>query len=117
MPDRVVLVLCVNVPDVLDRSRAGKQAAAALEARFQAARQKRATLEEGVEAARFEIDAVREIEGERTRLREELLAKARRVCEEIRQEKGAALVVDRSVVLAWDPALDVTNEVLARLDR
>lgn len=117
MPDRGFVVLTVNVLDVLDRSRAGKQAAAALEARFQAAKQKRAALAEGSEAARFEIDAVREIEVERGRLREELLAKARVVCEGLRTERKASLVVDRGLALAFDPALDVTDEVIARLDR
>jgi Skp family chaperone for outer membrane proteins len=116
MPDRASAVLLVDLTAVLDRSRAGREAAAALEARFHAAREKRASLE-GAEAARFEIDSVRAIEAERARLRDELLARARVQCEHIRSQRGALVVIDRALTLAAaSEARDVTDELIAALD-
>jgi Skp family chaperone for outer membrane proteins len=116
MPDRAFRVLIVSVTDILDRSKAGQEAAKALEGRFVKAKEKRATMTDAVEAAKFEIDAIREIEGERNRLRDALLVKARVAAEAVRVEKGADIVVDKSLALAADTGLDVTDEVLRRLN-
>ncbi len=109
-------VLVVDVRTLLDESAEGKRAAAALEASFHEHKHKRDALDEGEDVRRFEAEAVATLEGERARLREALLARARAVIEEVRRERDAAVVVDRALTLAAADAVDVTAEVLARLD-
>ncbi len=109
--------MLVRVTDVLDRSRTGQQAAEELRARFVDARKRREGIKDPIEGAKFEIDVARDLEGERERRRGELLARARVHAEAIRKKRGAQLIVDAGSVLAATAGIDVTEELIAALDK
>jgi Skp family chaperone for outer membrane proteins len=109
-------LLVVDVARVLDQSRAGQAGALKLRKRADAAKATHQGMRDAVAAAAFEREAVVEIERERAALREALLATIQSVTEMVRLKRGATVVVDRGVVLAVDPAADVTAEVIALLD-
>ena len=109
--------MLVRVTDVLDRSKAGQRAAEELRARFVEARKRRDGIKDPVEGAKFEIDVARDLESERERRRVELLASARVHAEAIRKQRGAQAVVDAGVVLAAASGVDVTDELIAALDK
>ena len=117
MPHERPAVLLVRVTDVLDRSKAGKQAADELRARFIEARTKREAITDAVEGARFELDVARDLEGARARRRDQLLQQARAAAEKIRKKRGAHVVVDAGAVLASSTDLDITDEIIAAIDR
>lgn len=109
-------VLLVRVVDVLDRTREGRDGAAALEKQFTAARAAVTAMAAGPEQAAAEAKAVGEIESERARRRTALLERARAGAEQIRKQRGAQLVLDAGLALAFEGALDVTDELIAALD-
>jgi len=117
MPQERPAVLFVRVTDVLDRSKAGRQAADELRARFVEARQRREAITDAVEGARFELDVARDIEGERARRRDQILQTARDAAEQIRKKRGARMVLDAGALLASADELDVTDEIIALLDK
>ncbi len=117
MPQERPAVLLVRVTDVLDRSMAGRKAAEELRARFVEARARRAAITDTVEGARFELDVARDLEAERGRRRDEILQAARVAAEQIRKKRGARLVLDAGTALAAASELDVTDEVIAAVDR
>ena len=45
-----------------------------------------------------------------------LLSAADPVLQDLRREKGAALLIDAGAAVAFDPAIDVTDEAIARFD-
>jgi Skp family chaperone for outer membrane proteins len=123
----VMSVLVVDVSRILDDSRAGRAAAQQLQARYDNARAavdklaSRGSTSSGrarsVEAAgEFEANERAAIEAERVRLRSELLARARPIIEAIAKERGADVVVDAAAVITCAANVDVTDEVLRRLD-
>ena len=116
MPKSPVPVLTLRVVDLLDRSREGMAGAHLLQERLAAAHRQRLALPEAETRQRFEEDAARAIEGERVRLRERLLTRIRAIAEDLREERGASAVLDDGLCLARAPDVDVTEEVLARLD-
>ncbi len=120
-------VLVVDLNRVLDESREGRAAAQQLQQRFaalQAAVDKlgargassagRARSTEAASELQSREGAA--IEDERGRLRAALLGRARPIIEAIARERGAAVVVDATAVIACAAAVDVTDEVLRRLD-
>jgi Skp family chaperone for outer membrane proteins len=117
MPQAKASVLIVRVTDVLDRSKLGQKAAEELRARFVEARKRRESIKDAVEGTRFEIDFARELEGERERRRLELLAKARVHAEAVRKKRDAQVVVDAASVISAVDGIDVTDEVIALLDK
>ncbi|MDP2342408.1 MAG: OmpH family outer membrane protein [Deltaproteobacteria bacterium] len=119
-------VLVVDLSRVLDESAPGKRGAAALQARFDAARaqheklRSRGTTERGkreadAAATAFETEAVQELERERAKLRQEVLALARPLIAALMAERKAAIVVDAAACLAIAAAVDVTDDVVKRL--
>lgn len=122
----MTVVLVVDLARVLDESALGKRGAAALQARFDDARtqheklQSRASTEQGKRkaeeaAAAFEADAITGIEGERARLRAEVLSQARPIIASLMQSKKADLVIDAGACLAIGASVDITDDVLQRL--
>ena len=120
------VVLVVDLARVLDESAPGKQGAAALQARFDDAKAQhakllaRATTEQGKRAAAeaadaLEGDARRASEVERTRLREDVLARARPIVFALMQERAADVVIDAAACLVLATGIDVTDVVLQRL--
>lgn len=109
-------VLLVRIVDVLDRTREGQQGARALEQRFADARAAVGKLPPGPERASAEARAAAEIEEERARLRDGLLGRARAGAEALRKKRGALVVLDASLAVALDAAVDVTDELIAALD-
>jgi Skp family chaperone for outer membrane proteins len=120
-------LVVVDAARILDESAAGKAAAAVLQARFDEARARHERLRErgstpqgqkkADEAARaFEAAAVAEIEALRAQHRREVLAAAEPVIAAVAKARGASIVLERGAVLAvLDPAVDITDDVLARL--
>jgi Skp family chaperone for outer membrane proteins len=118
MPDMTESqVLVVDLARVLDESALGKQAAAALQAKFDDARGRYEKLlaKNKSMAAELEREAVLDIERERGRMREQLLAKVRPIVAALMGEKKARVVVDAAACLAVADGVDVTDEVLRRL--
>ncbi len=122
----VVGVLVVDLARVLDDSAPGKAGATALQAKFDELKaqheklRSRGTTEKGQKeaaaaAAAFEVDARKTIEGERAKLRDDVLAKVRPVIAAIMVEKNASVVVDAAAVLAVAAAVDITADVIARV--
>jgi Skp family chaperone for outer membrane proteins len=118
MPDMTEShVLVVDLARVLDESALGKQAAMALQAKFDDARARYEKLvaKNKNMAAELEREAVLDIERERGRMREELLAKVRPIVAALMSETKARVVVDAAACLAIADGVDVTDEVLRRL--
>ena len=124
----MTVVLVVDLARVLDESALGKRGAVALQARFDDARaqhdklQSRATTVEGQRkaeeaAAAFAADALTGIEGERARLRAELLSQVRPIVASLMQSKNADVVIDAGACLAIGAGVDITDDVLQRLPR
>lgn len=109
-------VLLVRIVDVLDRTREGQQGARALEQRFASAREAVGKLPPGPERVAAEARAAGEIEAERSRLRDTLLARARAGAEVLRKKRGAQVVLDASLAVAFEGGIDVTEELIAVLD-
>jgi Skp family chaperone for outer membrane proteins len=123
---RVSLVLVVDLKRVLDESRPGREGAGALQAKFDEMKaqheklRSRGTTERGkreadAAAAAFEADAARALEGERARLRADVLSRCRPIIAALMVERGADVVVDAAAVLASGAAVDVTDDVVKRL--
>lgn len=118
MPDMTEShVLVVDLARVLDESAAGKQGAAQLQAKFDDARARYEKLHAKNKsmAAELEREAVLDIERERARLREQLLAQVRPIVATLLAEKKASVVIDAAACLATAAGVDVTDEVLRRL--
>jgi Skp family chaperone for outer membrane proteins len=118
--------LVVDLTRVLDESAPGKRGAAALQARFETAKaqheklRSRGTTERGkreadVAAAAFESEAFQELERERAKLRQEVLALARPVIADLMKERKAVVVVDAASCLAVTSGIDVTDDIVKRL--
>lgn len=67
--------------------------------------ERRAAQERGAILQKFISDA-----------QEELLRAAAPVLAQLRRDRGAAVLLDASVVVAGDPSIDVTDEAIARFD-
>jgi Skp family chaperone for outer membrane proteins len=119
-------VVVVDTGRLLDESPAGRAGAAALQARYEAEKarfeklrdkgtttQGRRQAEEA--AAAFEREAFAGLEAERATLARQVLEGARAAITAIMQERGAVVVIDARAAVAFDPAVDVTDLVLARL--
>lgn len=120
-------VLVIDLNRVLDESAAGKRGAAALSARYAALKEQHDKLQQkgasergkaaaAAAAAEFERNAQQELEGERARLRDEVLAKLRPIVAALLSEQKAEVVVDAAAVLASVGGVDVTDKAIARLD-
>lgn len=118
-------LLIVNMARLLDECPAGQAASVKLQARFDEAKARfdklqsmgssaggRRQAEEA--AAEFQQSTIREIEAERARLGEEVVASLLPVIELIRRERGASVVLDTRAALAFDGAVDITDVVLSR---
>jgi Skp family chaperone for outer membrane proteins len=121
MPDmtesQLSAVIVVDLARVLDESALGKQGASALQAKFDDARARYEKLlpKNKSMAAELQAEAIRDIEQERMRLREEVLAKVRPIVAALMSERRALLVVDAAACLAIAEGVDVTAEVLRRM--
>jgi Skp family chaperone for outer membrane proteins len=111
------LPLFVHVPTVLDTCREGNEGKAALQRMFDAARAEHARLPVGSAQDVFEAEAAQRIENEREKRREALLRRLLKEAEALRAERGAPMVIDASAIVAADMSLDVTEELVRRLDR
>ncbi len=120
-------VLVVDLNRVLDESALGKGGAAALAARYATLKEQHDKLQQkgasekgkaaaAAAAAEFERGAQQELERERARLREDVLARTRPIVAALLTEKKAEVVVDAAAVLASVAGVDVTDVVVARLD-
>jgi Skp family chaperone for outer membrane proteins len=120
-------VIVVDLKRLLDESKRGQVAAQELQARFDAARvsferlSAKGTSSQGRQqaaevAAEFERDALRQLEEERARLRTALLDAARPLLASVMKERRAQVVLDARACLVVDDAIDITNELLRRLD-
>lgn len=121
--------LVVDMMQVLDESALGKSGADALKQQYDDARERFDALREQAKAAvgparqtlteetqAYESEALAELDAKREALRDELLEAARAHVEALRAERKAELVLDaRAVVLCAD-AIDITREVIARLN-
>jgi Skp family chaperone for outer membrane proteins len=126
MPAPVHSVIVVDTGRLLDESPAGRAGAAALQARYEAEKaryeklrdkgtttQGRRQAEEA--AAAFEREAFAGLEAERAALARQVMDGARATIAAVMQERGAVVVVDARAAVVFDPAVDVTELVLARL--
>lgn len=126
MPAPVPSVIVVDTGRLLDESPAGRAGAATLQARYEAEKaryeklrdkgtttQGRRQAEEA--AAAFEREAFACLEAERAALARQVMDGARATISAVMQERGAVVVVDARAAVAFDPAVDVTDLVLARL--
>lgn len=120
-------VLVADLNRVLDESSAGRAAARQLQERFDAARaavdklasrgsSPHGRARSGEAAADLEATERAAIEAERSRLRTAVLERARPVIEAVAKERGASVVVDAAAVIACVAAVDVTDEIIRRLD-
>lgn len=123
-------ILVVDMGRVLDECPAGRAASVTLQQRYTASKAAfeklrgkadgagssagRARAEEA--AAQFQEQAIAEIEAERARLGQAAVATILPVLEAVRSERGAGIVVDTRTTLAAAAGLDITDEVLRRLD-
>ena len=119
--------LVVDLNRVLDDSSIGRAAARQLQQRFDAARaavEKLASrgssphgrARSGDAAAELEASERAGLEAERSRLRAEVLARVRPIIEAVAKDRSADVVLDAAAVIACVSAVDVTDEVLRRLD-
>jgi Skp family chaperone for outer membrane proteins len=116
-------IVVVDTARLLDETSAGKAGAKRLEVAFA---EKRAAFEklrdkgsspQGQQkakeaAAAFEREALESLEAERAQLREGVMQAARAALHTIMADRGAAVVVDARVAVAFDPAADVTDAVI-----
>ena len=57
----------------------------------------------------------RDLAGERTKLIQELLAKAEPIIKGIAKEEGVTLIFEREALVWWDPAVDLTAKLEAKM--
>ncbi len=118
-------ILVVNMARLLDECPAGVAASAALQVRFDEAKARFEKLRDKGSssagkrqaeeaAAHFQQEAVADIEAERARLGEGVVAGLLPLIEALRIERGASVVLDTRAALAFDAAVDVTADVLDR---
>ena len=121
--------LVVDIARVLEESQTGKAASASLRAIYEAAEAKAAKAKSQAnglpemiqkpllkEAQEALDDGARDVEQGRSTLREQLLTRAKSVVDSLAKERGVELVLARPVALVFDPAKDVTDEVIAAVD-
>lgn len=99
-------LLVVDLPTLLDTSKVGADAAKELEKAWVEAKSK-------PEDERREL--LSKLQARRDGLRDQLLARARPVVEQLAKEKKADAVLEKSAVL-WSHAEDITQAVIARVD-
>ncbi len=122
----VSAIVVVDTGRLLDESPAGRAGAATLQARYEAEKtryeklrdkgsttQGRHKAEEA--AVAFEREAFATLEAERATLARQVMDGARAAITAVMQERGAVVVVDARAAVAFDPTVDVTDLVLARL--
>ena len=113
-------ILVLDMRRILDDSNAGRAAAQQLQARVLAAR---AEVEAAAKAGK--LDDARALEAKlgstldalRNELRDQVSARAQPIVQRLTRERQAQMVLERSAVLACDPALDITDIVMAEIDR
>lgn len=121
--------LVIDMRRLLDESAVGSAAAEALAARFDAARAQHAGMKEQArrvsgaaqaklleEATSFEEEVTQQLEDERERLREQLLARANPIIRRLATERGAGLVLERAAVVMFDASTDITAVVVEEVD-
>lgn len=121
--------LVIDMRRVLDESEVGRTAAADLEARFKDAQARYQQLRDQAkgapvqaqkklleEASQFEQAALGDLAAMRARLRDALLARANPILKRLCEERGTHLVLERSAVVLFDGAADVTGEVIREID-
>ncbi len=123
-------ILFIDISKILGESLAARLASEALEKRWkkhkEAAdlrRQEIATLQGSLyTAALEEIEAalglvMQELEEQRQLLRHEVLEKATFFASTIAIQRGAKAVLHKDRALYFDPTLDITEEIMERLDQ
>lgn len=121
--------LVIDMRRLLDESEAGRAAAATLEARFKDAQARHQGLRDQAkiaagpaqkklleEASAFEATALADLGAARARLRDALLARANPILKRLCEERGTHLVLERSAVVLFDGAADVTAQVIEEVD-
>jgi Skp family chaperone for outer membrane proteins len=126
MSESTGAILVVDLDRVLDESAPGRAGARSLQARFDEARAKYEALaargsstkgrQQAAEtAAAWEREALKELEVERARLRQQVLDAARPALAALVVEKKARIVLDARACLVVADGVDVTAEVIRRL--
>lgn len=126
MPAPVHSVIVVDTGRLLDESPAGQAGRATLQAHYEAEKARfeklrdKGTTTQGRQkaeeaAAAFEREAFAGLEAERAALARQVMDGARAAIAAVMKERGAVVVVDARAAVAFDPAVDVTDLVLARL--
>jgi Skp family chaperone for outer membrane proteins len=120
-------IVVVDSSWLLDESPAGRAGAATLQARYEAEKARyeklrdKGTTTQGRQkaeeaAAAFEREAFAGLEAERAALSRQVLDGARAAIDAIMKERGGVVVVDARAAVAFDPTVDITDLVLARLE-
>lgn len=109
------MFLVVDIDEVLDTSQKGTAAAAFLRKEYEKHKKARDALAKD-KRAEYEREATMNLERERARLRQEVLVEVRKLVQALMKEKGAKVVLPRAQTLAYDDKIDVTAEVLRRLN-
>ncbi len=99
-------LLTLDLRFLLDSCKVGLEAAKGLEKAWNEAKP-------ADDAAKQAL--LRELEGKRDGLRGLLLARAKPVIAELAKKKGAAAVLEKSVVI-WGESEDITAQVIAKVD-
>jgi Skp family chaperone for outer membrane proteins len=101
----------LDVDWVLDNCAFGKQAQASLAAAHTSAQSKWSP-----EDPQWRLQLA-SLEGERSRLRAELMTHVKHACHEVGKAKALGIVIDRGAVLAQAPeVIDISADVVAWLD-
>ena len=107
-------VVILDIPRLLDESAPGKAGGKTLQTKYAALKKEREQLPEA-ERATFDAKAFNTLEKERAALRAAVLSKAKPHVEAAMKARGAKVVVPADRTLAFDPSVDITDEVLKKL--
>ena len=102
----MALILVIDVPQVLDTSKAGREATKQLEGLWKEGEKK----PEAEQQKHLEV-----VQQQRDSLRNALLARMAPIVESIAKDKKADAVIEKVAVI-WTSGEDITAEVISRLD-
>jgi Skp family chaperone for outer membrane proteins len=111
--------LVVDMSRLLDESRAGKEAAKALQLQFDRAQKHYAEMVERGDTAgaeMFEAQTIETLENERENARKTLLQRAEPLIQKAAKARGVGLVLEADSVVWVDPKCDITERLIAGVD-
>jgi Skp family chaperone for outer membrane proteins len=125
-----VSFLVVDMQRLMDDSKVGQEAAKAVAARFDAAQgEYKKLLEKAAKAPagkdktaaeakvrEFDQQSIKAIKTAQDALRLALLKRAQPFVDDAMKATGAEAVLDRAAVLMCDPVVDITNQLIAKVD-